>query len=91
MLFKAKCKNQGTIRSQQAGDTIAMKIERMPSALTVAELTALLGVGKSFLYGMTKRGRIPHIRMGSIVRFDPSETAAWLRQRMTGTSSLAVA
>jgi excisionase family DNA binding protein len=60
-------------------------------ALTVKELTALLNVGKSAIYEMAKAGRIPHIRLGSIVRFDPATTAAWLRQQTIGTGILGVA
>lgn len=63
------------------GNDLASRIENLPGALTAAELGALLSLGKTAVYGMAATGRIPSLRIGSTVRFDPARVAAWLRQR----------
>lgn len=60
---------------------LASRIENLPGALTAAELAALLNMGKTAVYGMAATGRIPSLRIGATVRFDPARVAAWLRQR----------
>lgn len=63
------------------GNDLASRIENLPGALTAAELGALLNMGKTAVYGMAATGRIPSLRIGATVRFDPARVAAWLRQR----------
>jgi len=46
--------------------------------LNVPEVARLLNVSKSSLYAMTRSGRIPAIRVGSMFRFVPAEIEAWL-------------
>jgi len=65
---------------------LASRIEMRPSALTAAELAALVGIGKTAIYDLAKRGGIPHFRIGGSIRFDPAKTAAWLRQHEVATS-----
>jgi excisionase family DNA binding protein len=58
--------------------------ERLASfdhAITVAELAEILGLGRTAVYDMVNRRAIPCIRIGYSVRFDPDETAKWLRAR----------
>ena len=63
------------------GNDLASRIENLPGALTAAELGALLNMGKAAVYGMAATGRIPSLRIGTTVRFDPARIAVWLRQR----------
>lgn len=55
--------------------------------LTVADVAALLKVSKSWVYEHTRsRGtprfdRIPHIKIGKYVRFDPQLVRAFLQRR----------
>jgi predicted DNA-binding transcriptional regulator AlpA len=42
-------------------------------------------MGKTALYEMAAKGRIPCIRIGATVRFDPSRTAAWIREHEMAT------
>jgi len=60
---------------------LASMLDQMSGALTVSELTPILGYGRSALYEMAAGGRIPHYRIGSSIRFDPHEVARWLRAR----------
>ena len=73
-------KNQGISAPFEIGD-LATRIERWPHALTAPELADLLGLGKSTIYDLAKRGEIPHYRVASSIRLDPVTTAAWLRNR----------
>lgn len=68
------------------GSDLASRIEKWPGALTALELATLLNMGKTAVYDMAATGRIPSIKIGATVRFDPATTAAWLRSRMTVVS-----
>lgn len=56
------------------------KIETIDHAITVAELATLLNLGKTAVYDLVRRNAIPHYRVAGL-RFDPQETADWLRSR----------
>lgn len=45
------------------------------------ELSDLLSVSPKTLYAMASKGRIPVIRIGSSLRFDPKLTADWIEAR----------
>jgi excisionase family DNA binding protein len=64
---------------------LASRIEKLPGALTASELATLLNMGKTAVYEMAATGRIPCIRYGSTVRFDPSRTATWIREHEMAT------
>jgi excisionase family DNA binding protein len=44
----------------------------------------LLGVTASWVLEQARRDRIPHVRLGRYVRFDPTELEAWWRGRLRG-------
>jgi len=48
--------------------------------ITVATLSRILGVPRSWVYQRTATGEIPHYRVGRYVRFRVSEVEAWLSQ-----------
>lgn len=56
------------------------QIERLPHALTAAELARWLAVSPISIYKLSKAGRIPCFRIGTCVRFDPRAVATWLRR-----------
>ena len=60
--------------------SIPEKLEAMESAITVAQLAAVLNLGKTAIYDLVRRNAIPHYRVAGL-RFDPQETADWLRGR----------
>jgi len=47
----------------------------------------LLGVPKTWVLAEARAGRIPHLRLGRYVRFEPSELEAWWRRRRRGPGS----
>jgi excisionase family DNA binding protein len=62
-----------------SGD-LASKIERLPGLLTAPQLVPLLGMSRTTIYQYVAEGRIPYIRIGTMIRFDPHAIAAWLRE-----------
>ena len=44
----------------------------------------LLGVPASWVLAQARAGRIPHVRLGRYVRFEPEELRAWWRGRRRG-------
>jgi excisionase family DNA binding protein len=65
-------------------DTTASRLFEL---LTVADVAALLKVSKSWVYehtrarGTPRSDRLPHIKIGKYVRFDPSLVRAFLERR----------
>ena len=56
-------------------------IEKRESAWSASDLAKLLGCSDKHIYSLAKSGRMPHLRIGGVIRFDPGATAAWLRER----------
>ena len=60
---------------------------RLFELLTVADVAALLKVSKSWVYehtrarGTPRSDRLPHIKIGKYVRFDPQLVRAFLERR----------
>ena len=48
-------------------------------ALRAQDLAQLLGVSPQQFYKMAAKGEIPSFKVANAVRFDPHETADWLR------------
>ncbi len=46
--------------------------------LTSSEVAGLLGVAKRHIYRLVSEDRIPYLKWGRLLRFDPVEIAAWL-------------
>lgn len=51
------------------------------SAWSAHELSELLGCSGKHIYALAKSGRLPHLRINGMIRFDPAATAQWLRER----------
>jgi excisionase family DNA binding protein len=47
--------------------------------LTIAEVAALLKVHPITVYRLTKQGKLPHFRIGRVLRFDADQLEEWLR------------
>ena len=58
--------------------------EQRPRLVDAAAAAEMLGVPKSWVLAEARAGRIPHVRLGRYVRFDPSEVEAWWRGRSKG-------
>jgi excisionase family DNA binding protein len=62
---------------------LPQRIEGMQRALTASELAAILAISPITVYKMAKAGRLPSLRIGTAVRFDPRAIAEWLRGNLT--------
>jgi excisionase family DNA binding protein len=57
------------------------RIARMPHALCISELAQVLQCSHKLLYQLSAQCRIPHYRIGGLIRFSPKEIADWLRTK----------
>ena len=57
--------------------SIADLIGQLKKLLTAIQLGEYLSVSPKTVFQWSKQGRIPVIRMGSALRFDPKAIAAW--------------
>ena len=48
--------------------------------LTVRQVAMLLGMHPKSIYVLVARGLIPHVRIGSRLRFRPSDLTRWIEQ-----------
>ena len=53
----------------------------MEKLLTIKDLCELLQLSKSLLYKWVHYAFIPHVKLGSNVRFRQSEVEKWLKKR----------
>ena len=56
-------------------------VREKQEALRVRDVAQLLGVSPQQIYKMAAKGEIPSFKIANAVRFDPQETADWLKQR----------
>lgn len=70
--------------------SIAAQIEACDHPLEARELAEIIRVAKSTIYDAARAcpPRIPHIRWGTMIRFDPRVTAEWYRQLYCGCEGL---
>jgi hypothetical protein len=61
---------------------LASIIERKRCAWSAAALAQLLECSEKHIYALAKSGRMPHLRIDGMIRFDPYITAEWLRKRI---------
>ena len=66
---------------------LADSLDQRGTALTVSDVAELLNISERQVYKLAASNRIPSFRLGGSVRFDPSDVAAWLRQKI-GPSSV---
>jgi len=66
-------------------------MDRTPASglLDAGAAGELLGVPKTWVLTQARADRIPHVRLGRYVRFDPDELLTWARERARGPKRLA--
>ncbi|HET6916064.1 MAG TPA: helix-turn-helix domain-containing protein [Acidimicrobiales bacterium] len=52
----------------------------LPNLLNIEQLTRHLDTSERHIRRLIAERRIPYIKVGALVRFDPDEIAAWLDQ-----------
>jgi predicted DNA-binding transcriptional regulator AlpA len=61
--------------------SVATRIERHEGMLKPAMLALLLTVSVKSIYSWVASGTLPACILGASIRFDPFDTAAWVRAR----------
>jgi excisionase family DNA binding protein len=59
----------------------------LPQLLTIDELADHLGVGARHVRRLIAERRVPYVKWGHLIRFDPDEIAAWLDENRRRASS----
>jgi excisionase family DNA binding protein len=54
---------------------------KLPKYLSPAELSSMLGVSITTIYGWTSDRTIPFLKIGRLVRFDVVKIKDWLKQK----------
>lgn len=61
--------------------TIAEKLRTAKGLLTVQQVAEALGSHPQTVYSWVAEGKLPHVRVGSRVKFDGNVIADWLDKR----------
>ena len=61
-------------------------VREKQGALRVRDLAQLLGVSQQQIYKMAASSEIPSFKVANAVRFDPHETAEWLKEKYPARS-----
>ena len=62
-------------------ETLASLVRRRRTAWTAEELAEVLSLSRKHIYKLAKKGRMPSLRIGGAIRFDPHATATWLESK----------
>ncbi len=62
-------------------------VRELPRLLTIDEVAEHLGVGVRHVRRLVFERRIPYIKWGHLLRFDPTEIQAWLTRSKVGPSA----
>ncbi|MBK5095523.1 MAG: helix-turn-helix domain-containing protein [Deltaproteobacteria bacterium] len=54
--------------------------------LTAVQVAKIFQVSKSHIYIMAKKGKLPSVQFGRVIRFDGDEIAAFIQAHMTFTT-----
>lgn len=46
---------------------------------TVKQVAAFLSCSESWVYGQCEAAKMPHLKMGGLLRFEPETVRAWIR------------
>ena len=55
-------------------------LERLRHAITAKDVAEVLAISPITVYKLAKEGKLPSLRIGGAVRFDPRAVAQWLRR-----------
>ncbi len=68
------------------GESVLGPDSRLLALRTVAWVASFLGVSKSWVYQAVAAGRLPCVRVGAAVRFDPAVIKAWVKGEASGAT-----
>jgi excisionase family DNA binding protein len=73
--------NRPSILGEVSESSLADRLEKSETALTVRQLAGILQVSDQSLYRAIAAGQIPVIQVGGIFRLAPREVAEWIRRQ----------
>jgi excisionase family DNA binding protein len=59
-------------------------LRSQPGLIPLKRLATLMGVHYQTVYGWVSLGQVPHVRLGSRIKFDGAKVAEGLEQRSAG-------
>lgn len=65
---------------QLEAGSLPEQIERTRHALNARQVAEFLAISPITVYKLAKGGKLPSLRIGGAVRFDPRAVAQWLRR-----------
>jgi excisionase family DNA binding protein len=68
-------------RRMETQITLIQRLGNMDGLLDSKQVIRMLGVHLCTLQLWTRKGEIPFLRVGRLVRFDPGQLAKWLEER----------
>jgi len=76
--------NRREQQEKQPAANMVTEIAEHKTALTASEVAVVLACSYPHVCKMAKRGRIPSLRIGGMVRFDPVALSNWLQGKVVG-------
>jgi excisionase family DNA binding protein len=64
-------------------NSIADMVEKFETAITVQQLATILQCSRGQIYKLVDEGRLPALKVGTLVRLYPAQIADWIRSKMT--------
>lgn len=61
--------------------SVLEQLESEPKLMDAKRLATILGVGPKMIYRLVEEGRIPCLRLGTLIKFDPKVTSYWVRKQ----------
>ncbi|GEM_PF-4684061 len=68
----------------QANDAWRRGVERRRRLLGVRDVAEYLGLSKDTVHEMCRKHRIPHLKIGGRIRFEPEEFYRWVETHRRG-------
>jgi excisionase family DNA binding protein len=79
--FQKPCRTFPTPIDSSAPSSVADQLRNQRGLISVETLAELLNSSPKSLYAWVKQGRLPAVRLGASVKFDPFVIAGWLQER----------
>jgi excisionase family DNA binding protein len=77
-----------TVEQEQKARTLLSKDGQERALKDVPWVAEFLGVSRSWVYQASSSGALPCVRIGALVRFDPTVIKAWVRGESAKTVTL---
>ena len=79
--WRSDARSQTGPQLNPESESLASLVRRRRTAWTAEELAEVLSLSRKHIYKMAKKGRMPSLRIGGAIRFDPHAIAAWLESK----------